>query len=86
MPIEKLTRKQLEEHAYSRAGGYEPYTAFLQSLRAGEGGTVAVAEEGVTKQTIKNRLNTSADAAGVEISFRRTGKEKVVFEVTGRKR
>lgn len=85
MPIEKLTKKQLQEKSFRASAGHEPYTAFLKSLRVGEGGRVTVEDEGVTRQTIKNRLTKSADAAGVQITFHRSPQEIVVFEVEGTK-
>lgn len=85
MPIEKLTKKQLQEQSYRTGSGYEPYAEFLSSLRVGQGGRVTVADEGVTRQTVKNRLTKTAEALGVEISFRRSAKEIVVFEVKGSK-
>lgn len=85
MPIEKLSRKQMQEQSYPHGGGHEPYTAFLKSLRSGEGGKITVQDEGVSRQSVKNRLKKSADAAGVEIKFRRSAQELVIFEVVGTK-
>lgn len=83
MPIEKLTRKQMQEQAYPRSGGYEPYVEGLKSLRAGEGGRITVEDEGVSRQSVKNRLKKSADVAGVKIKFRRSAQDVVIFEVLG---
>ncbi len=57
------------------------YLKFLRSLKAGEGGRALVSEEGVSKPTLKQQLNTAAQAAGVTIKFHRSPKDEVIFQV-----
>lgn len=82
MALEKLTAKELA----GRPGGRPraEYVAFLSELRVGQGGRAVVAEEGVTRQALKNRLKVAAAAAGVEIKFQRSSPEDVVFEMVSR--
>ena len=54
---------------------------FLKGLRVGEGGKAVVAEEGVSRQSVKNRLLVAADVLGKAIVFRRSDTALVVFEV-----
>ena len=81
MPIEALTKSELESTPAS--SGHEEYVAFLRGARAGSGGTLEVAKEKVTRQTIKNRLRTAAQITGREIRFQRSSKDSVVFQVVG---
>lgn len=60
------------------------YVAFLQSAPIGTGGMASVADEGVGKLSLKNRLTAAAAAAGVTIKYKRSGADSVVFEVVGR--
>lgn len=60
------------------------YVAFLQSAAVGTGGMASVADEGVGKTSLKNRLSAAADAAGVTIRYKRSGPDTVVFEVAAR--
>jgi hypothetical protein len=59
---------------------------FFATTRVGEGGRANVAEEGVSRQTLKKRLKTAAGEAGRSVKFRASPKEEVVFEVTERRR
>lgn len=72
----KLTREQLAARP--------DYVMHLQSLAVGEGGMTTTAEEDTSKITIKNRLSTAAEAAGVQIRFHRSDAQTVIFEVTNR--
>ena len=83
MPFEKLTVEQLNA-ASGTSTAYAEYVAFLGSLRVGQGGKSNVKDEGVSKQTIKNRVIKAAEAAGVKIKFRRSSADEVLVEVTGR--
>jgi len=74
--LKKLTREQLAARP--------DYVMMLQSLNVGEGGMATTADEATSKITIKNRLTTAADAAGVQIKFHRSDALTVVFEVTSR--
>lgn len=60
------------------------YVKLMQSLATGEGGMATIADEGVGKQSLKNRLSAAAQAAGVTIRFHRSDETTVVFEVVGR--
>lgn len=79
MSLQKLTRAQLA--GAGDAGVYLPYCQFLAGLSAGDGGRATVADEGVSRQTIKARLNAAAAASDMEIKFHRSGKDEVIFEV-----
>jgi hypothetical protein len=85
MPLQKLSRADvaaLHDRGGSkgRAGNTESIQ-FLKTLSIGEGGKAVVATEGVSRQSVKNRLNAAAKATGVSITYHRTGAEEVVFEV-----
>ena len=84
MPFEKLTQKEVDSLASRGSAGYQPYTEFIADLRVGQGGRITVAEEGVARNSVKQRLTMSAAAAGVTIKFLRSSEETVVFQVTGR--
>lgn len=60
------------------------YVLFLKGRAVGEGGMASVADEGVGKQSLKGRLLLAAKAAGVTITFKRSGADTVVFEVVAR--
>lgn len=84
MPLQKLSTDAL------RASGgtsrkRSPYVFFVGGLRVGEGGRASVAEEGVSRQQIKNRLRSAADDVGVEIKFMRSSPDEVVFRVVSRR-
>jgi len=83
MPLEKLTSAQLQQVPASRRTTNE-YVPFLQTLHVGQGGRAIVANEGVSRQQVKNRLRTAAKAAGIAIAFVPSEKETVVFKVTSR--
>ena len=80
MPLEKLSRADIAR--YRAGGGHPEYVAFLSTLSVGEGGWTTVEDEGVSRQTIKNRLSKSAQALGVGIAFKRSPPDRVVFEIT----
>lgn len=73
--IRKLTAAQLAARP--------EYVHFLQGLAVGEGGMARVADEGVGRQSLKNRISAAATAAGVAIKYHRSGADTVVFEVVG---
>lgn len=74
--IRKLTAAQLAARP--------EYVHFLQGLAVGEGGMARVADEGVGRQSLKNRISAAAQAAGVSIKYHRSGADSVVFEVVAR--
>ncbi len=84
MLIQKLSKQELKRLSRSGSSGYHPYTDFIAGLRVGEGGRLAVAEEGVSRFSIKQRLTKSAAVAGVTIKFYRSPEDTVVFQVTER--
>jgi len=84
MPLQKLDRSQLQAHARPKRRKPSPYVFFMGGLRVGEGGRAIVAEEGVSRQQIKNRLQAAAKSVGVIIKFARSSPDEVVFRVTGR--
>ena len=79
MAIKKLTAAQVDARRSGSAN--EEYVEFLKKLKSGEGGETTIADEGVSRQTIKNRLNKAAAVADVKIKFIRSASDQVVFEV-----
>jgi hypothetical protein len=79
--IEKLSRAELDRF---RATASYPEYEVIADMRKGEGGRIAVADAGVSRQTVKNRLNATASAYGIEIKFLRSKPDLVVFEITGK--
>jgi hypothetical protein len=86
MPIRKLSSQDLFAHTARKRSAVPAYVEFFATTRVGEGGRAKVAEEGVSRQTLKKRLKTAAGEAGRSIEFRPSAKEEVVFEVTERRR
>ena len=80
--FEKLTATELER--VQATASFPEYFEFVSDLRTGQGGRVDVAKAGVSRQTVKNRVQRSAEAAGAEIRFIRSGMDSVVFEVVGK--
>jgi len=84
MALQKLTRADFEMLQGDGRPGRGPsseYIAFLKSLKNGEGGKAIVADEGITRQSVKNRLNSAAKTLGVGIKYHRSGAQEVMFEV-----
>ena len=82
MAIQKMSKAELTRYRPSRGGG--AYVADLKEMKVGEGGKATTKQEKCTKQTIKNRLNKSADALGMKIKYIRSGADEVVFQVVSR--
>ncbi len=80
MPIQALTRKELESKV-PIGSVHQEYLDFFQNSRVGSGGRLNVKKEGVTRQTVKNRLNKAAEFAGKSIKFLRSPQDTVVFQV-----
>jgi hypothetical protein len=77
----KLSPTDLARH---RVTGARPeYAEFLRTLSVGEGGRVDVAKTGVSRQTVKNRINAAAAATGVKVKYLRRRGDDLVFEVVG---
>jgi hypothetical protein len=82
MPLQKLSREELSSRGNRSRGANQEWVMFLRGLKIGEGGKVLVADEGITRQSVKNRLNSAAGEANVSLKYHRSGAEEVVFEVT----
>jgi hypothetical protein len=80
MPIQALTKKELEEKSPS-SRLHQEYVEFLSSARLGSGGRLIVSDEGTSRQTVKNRMKAAAAAAGKNIAFKRCPSEEVVFQI-----
>jgi hypothetical protein len=80
--FQKLNRQELDR--FRTTASYPEYAEFLSDMRKGDGGRITVAEAGVGRQTIKNRLNSAAAALGMQIKFVRSRSDDVVFEVIGK--
>ena len=80
MPLVKLSAAELSGLGSRRSAPPE-YLRFLRSLSVGEGGQGTVASEGASRPTIKNRLNRAAEEAGVQLKYRRSDAQTVIFEV-----
>lgn len=81
MPLQKISRGEM---ALTRGGGRganPEYVSFFRASRVGDGGRADVAEEGVSRPTLKKRLDAAAREAGVTITFHSSGATEVVFEV-----
>ncbi len=74
--LTRLTREQLAARP--------EYVRFMQTLAVGEGGMATTADEGVGKQSVKNRLSAAARAAGVKIKYHHSDENTVIFAVVGR--
>ena len=77
MPIQKLSKKDFE----TPVAGHAECIEFLSSARVGEGGRMIVEEEGVSRQSVKNRLNIASKVTGKTIKFYRSAASEVVFQV-----
>lgn len=85
MPLQKYTAEQLNPSHGAKGRRRSPYALFVGGLRVGEGGRGLIAEEGVSRQQIKNRLKRAADDVGVMIKFLRSAPDEVVFRVVSRR-
>jgi hypothetical protein len=82
MAIQKMSKAELKK--YRPSGGSGVYTADLRDMKVGDGGMATTKQEKCTKQTIKNRLNKSAEGLGMKIKYLRSSAEEVVFQVVSR--
>ena len=80
MPITVLSPEELARRR-GLGGVAGAYIETLSNMAPGQGGEIKVAEEGTSRQTIKNRLSQAAKATGIPISFVRSGDDLVVFAV-----
>jgi hypothetical protein len=83
VPFEKITAEGFArmKGAPSRNRANPEYVAFLAKLKPGEGGRVTVADEGVTRQQVKNRLRRAATITGRNIKFIASDAATVIFAV-----
>ena len=81
--FKKLSRADLQRQRASAL--YPEYAAFLSGLKAGEGGTADVKQAGVSRQSVKNRLNKASDSLGLKLKFHRSGQDALIFEVVKKK-
>jgi len=80
----KLSAEQLSSGAPTKPASR--YAQFLARREVGEGGKTTVKAEGVSRQTIKNRLTRAAQETGTTIKFHRSPEDEVIFEVTGKQK
>jgi hypothetical protein len=83
MPLEKLTADAFARMATQPSSfrANQEYVSFLSKLKSGEGGRVMVADEGVSRQQVKNRLKRAAAITGRKIRFIASDRTTVVFAV-----
>lgn len=81
MPIIAMSKKELEETPTTSRGLHQEYVDFLSSARLGSGGKLIVKDEGVSRQSVKNRLGKAAAATGKNIKYKRSPATEVVFQV-----
>ena len=82
MALQKLSARDLAEPKVAKKTS--EYHDFLKKTRVGSGGKESVSASGVSRQSIKNRLNKAASDTGVKIKFLRSGPDEVKFIVTGK--
>jgi hypothetical protein len=80
MPLQKISRGEMAQRRGSRGANPE-YVSFFRSLQPGTGGKAIVADEGVSRQTVKKRLDAAAREAGATITYHSSSAAEVVFEV-----
>jgi hypothetical protein len=80
MPIRVLTADELVQRR-GVTGVSAEYMQTLTSIPQGGGGEIIVADEGVSRQSVKNRLERAAKLANVPIRFVRSDTDRVLFEV-----
>lgn len=86
MPLEKLSRAEIESLRSGGSREADPeYVRFMRTMKPGDIGRGSIKAERVTKQSLKNRLNKAAAAAGVKIKFLRSRRggdpDIVMFEL-----
>lgn len=81
MPLQKISRDEMARTRGGGRGANREYVSFFRTLRPGDGGKAVVAEEGVSRPTLKKRLDAAAREAGVTITFHSSSAAEVVFEV-----
>lgn len=81
MPLQKISRDEMTRTRGGGRGANREYVSFFRASRVGDGGRADVAEEGVSRPTLKKRLNAAANEAGVTIVFHSSSAQELVFEV-----
>lgn len=82
-PTEALSRR-IEGGSGHQGPQPIPVRPFPRRSQGRGGGKAVVAEEGVSRIQVKNRVKAAAKAVGVKIAFQRTEPEIVVFRVVAR--
>lgn len=82
MALQKLTARDLA--GPTKVKKTSEYHDFLQKCRVGQGGKEIVSSDGVSRQSIKNRLNKAASDLGITLKYHRSGAGEVVFEVVSK--
>jgi len=80
--IERLTSAELNR--FRTTSRNPEYVEFLSALRVGEGGRIAVADTGVSRISVKNRVDQAAKIAGVQVKYLRSPQDVVVFQAVGK--
>lgn len=68
------------QHRRGRAVDLTDYIAIVDQLAVGEMGEATIAGD-EKKATVKRRLTTAARRLGKELRYRRTGEDRLLFEV-----
>jgi len=79
MAIEYLTADHLALIEVTNRTSPE-YVAFMQRMMPGDAGRAIVAQEGITQQAIKNRLDAIAEVLGITLRYLPGSSDEVVFE------
>lgn len=83
MPFQTITTEQAAELTASRGAAASQYLDDMRHLEPGQIARIRPEDEGVQKQTVKNRLNRAAKALGVEVDFMRSPADEVLFTIQG---
>lgn len=83
MPFTTITPEQAAELTASRGEAASEYIDNMRDLEPGTIVRIRPGDEGVQKQTVKNRLNRAAKALGVEVDYMRSPADEVLFTING---
>lgn len=81
--FEKLPESEVEKlrkRKTPREGLLDPYFAFLDTMNAGDWGTVAL-DDGESQRAVKRRLTTASKQRGMQIKYRKSDQGKILFEL-----
>ncbi len=81
----KLTAEEVRQ-MQSRRGRSVDLSAYLASLRELQPGDMgeATLRDGEKKATVKRRLTSAAKQLGMSLKYRRSGGDRVTYEIGGR--